>query len=233
MEGCASEVCKMFGNSKEQSAQAKLTAEWNGMAGEWDDLAGGYASGFYEKLWETTSLDPSSKQLTVVDFGCGTGLLTAKLRKVCSKVVAIDASPRMIEALEEKIRGGEWDNVQAFVTVLGDLSSANESIRQKVEGMYGTVDLIVASSVMSFIPAEDMEATMKVIGRLLKPNGIFHHSDWPKSEAKHPDAMSEGKALKIYGMGGLNAESMHIIQTEMGGPEHPEVFFGVAKKSSE
>jgi hypothetical protein len=49
----------------------------------------------------------------------------------------------------------------------------------------------------------------------------------------HPDAMSEEIAAKIYGMGGLNAESMQIIKMDMGGPEHPEVFFGVAKKSSE
>jgi SAM-dependent methyltransferase len=219
----------MFGNSKDQSAQDKVTAEWNGMAGEWDDLAGGYASGFYENLWKQTGLDPAPEHLTVVDFGCGTGLLTTKLRKVCSKVVAIDASPKMIEAVEEKIRGGEWDNVQAFAAVLGDLSSANESIRQQVEGLYGTVDLIVASSVMSFIPAEDMEATMKVIGRLLKKEtGIFCHSDWPRSEEKHPDAMSEEKAVNMYGMGRLNAASMQIIKMDMGGPEHPEVFIGVA-----
>jgi SAM-dependent methyltransferase len=224
----------MFGNSQ-QSAQDKVTAEWNGMAGEWDDLAGGYAGGFYDKLWELTSLDPSSsQQLTVVDFGCGTGILTAKLRKMCSKVVAIDASPKMIEAVEDKICGGEWDNVQAFAAVLGDLSSASESIRQQVEGLYGTVDLIVASSVMSFIPGEDVEATMKVIGRLLKPNsGIFCHSDWPQSEETHPDAMSEEKAVKIYGMGGLTLESTLIIKMDTGGPESLEVFFGVAKKSSE
>jgi 2-polyprenyl-3-methyl-5-hydroxy-6-metoxy-1,4-benzoquinol methylase len=187
------------------------------MAGEWDDLAGGYAGGFYEKLWELTSLDPSSsQQLTVLDFGCGTGILTAKLRKMCCEVVAIDASPNMIEAVEDKIRDGEWENVQALATVLGDLSSANESIRQQVEELYGTVDLIVASSVMSFIPEEDMEATMKVIGRLLKPSsGIFCHSDWPQSEEMNPDTMSEEKALKIYGLGGLNLESMQIIKMDM------------------
>jgi hypothetical protein len=69
---------------------------------------------------------------------------------------------------------------------------------------------------------------------LLKPNsGIFCHSNWPKPEAKHPDAMSEEIAAKIHGMGGLNTESMQITKMNMGGPEHPEVFFGVAKKSSE
>jgi hypothetical protein len=138
----------------------------------------------------------------------------------------------MIEVLEDKIRGGEWDNVHAFVTVLADLSSANESIRQQVEELYGTVDLIVASSVMSFIPAEDMEATMKVLGRMLKPDsGIFCHSDWPKSEATHPDAMSDEKSVKMYSMGGLEAESTQIIKMDMSGPDQPEVFFGVAKKA--
>jgi 2-polyprenyl-3-methyl-5-hydroxy-6-metoxy-1,4-benzoquinol methylase len=221
----------MFGNNTNQSAQQKVTAEWNGMAGEWDDLAGGYAVGFYKKLWETTGLDPSETKLTVVDFGCGTGILTSKLRNVCSNVVAIDASPKMIEALKDKIRDGEWANVQAITSVLGDLSSANENVRQHVEGLYGTVDLIVASSVMTFIPEEDMEATMKVIGRLLKPNGIFCHSDWPKSEATHPDAMSDEKSVKMYSMGGLEAESTQIIKMDMSGPDQPEVFFGVAKKA--
>lgn len=223
----------MFGNTQDLTAQEKVTAEWNGMAGEWDDLAGGYSAGFYAKLMEATGLDPCSlsQGFTVVDFGCGTGLLTAKLRPVCSSVLAIDAASGMVEILQDKIRGGEWENVKAVTAVLGDLASADESARQDIEGLYETVDLVVASSVMSLIPAEDMEATMKVIGRLLKPAGQFVHSDWPKSEAKHPDAMSEEKALTMYGMGGLQAESTAIMKMDMGGgPEQPEVFFGVAKK---
>jgi hypothetical protein len=42
--------------------------------------------------------------------------------------------------------------------------------------------------------------------------------------------MSEKKLLKIYGLGGLT-ESMQIIKMDMAGPEHPEVFFGVATRS--
>lgn len=73
---------------------------------------------------------------------------------------------------------------------------------------------------------------MKVIGQLLKPNsGIFCHSDWPQSEETHPNAMSEEKAATIYSLGDLEAESMQIIKMDMVGPEHPEVFFGVAKRS--
>ncbi len=139
----------------------------------------------------------------------------------------------MVEDVEGRIRGGEFDNGEDFATVLEELYSAKESISQHVEGLYGTVDLIVASSVMSFIPEEDMEATMEVIGRLLKPNkGIFCHSDWPKSEETDPDAMTVEKAAKIYDLGGLTLESVQIITMDMGGTEHFEVFFGVAEKSS-
>lgn len=221
--------------SRPLTAQEKITLEWNGMAGEWDDLAAGYASGFYDKLFSApaaTGLDPANmSHMTVLDFGCGSGLLTAKLRTICHKVVAIDASPAMIQVLQEKVRGGEWENVHAITAVLGDLG--DERVREQVESLYGTVDLVVASSVMTFVPDEDTEATMKVLGQVLKPGGIFCHSDWPKSEAKHPDAMSEEKAVNMYGLGGLQRESTEITPMDMGGgPEQPHVFFGVARKAS-
>ena len=48
------------------------------MAGEWDDLAYGYRNAFVKILFEQTGLDPMAKRV-VVDFGCGTGLLTKSL----------------------------------------------------------------------------------------------------------------------------------------------------------
>jgi hypothetical protein len=65
--------------NKELSPQEKVNQEWDAMAGEWDDMASGYAPGFFCLLWKHTGLDPkddSSKLEAVVDFGCGTGLMT-------------------------------------------------------------------------------------------------------------------------------------------------------------
>ena len=218
-------------DEEELSAQEKVNQEWNAMSGEWDDLAGGYANGFYRLLWKHTGLDPSSRELDcVVDFGCGTGLLTEKLREVSSQVLAIEASSKMAEQVREKVMSREWDNVKVIAVELGNLASGEESARQAVEDMQGSADLIVASSVLTFIPEENIQATMEQIGRLLKPGGLFCHSDWPKSEAKHPDAMTEEKARSYFGMAGLETESIQIVKMPMGGGEELDVFVGVARK---
>ena len=225
----------------ELTAQAKVTREWDEMAGEWDDLAAGYARGLYSLLWETVGIDPvllSVSTTRVIDFGCGTGLLTEKLRTVCAQVLAIDASTRMMQVVKEKIRSSEWENVQAVTAVLGqpedgDATNTTDAAatRQILSDWRGTADLVVASSVMSFIPESDMEATMQAIARLLKPGGIFCHSDWPASEAKLPnESMWEDKAMQMYAMGQLKVQSIQIVTMNVGGGEAVEVFVGVACK---
>jgi len=221
----------MFGakSDREPTAQEKVTAEWDGMAGEWDDMASGYAKGFYKLLWEATGLDPDNNHLgTVVDFGCGTGILSDKLRMVSSKVVALDASAQMIAVLKDKIRSMEWENVDAAAVVVANMT--DETTKEMIDGLQGTVDLIVASSVMSFVPEEDLEATMQTLGRMLKPGGLFCYSDWPKSETKHSDGMDEAKAERMHSMGGLTTKMTKIAAMDMGG-ESFEVFVGVAEKS--
>ena len=193
-------------------------------------MATPYARGFYKVLWEATGLNPNDNKLgTVVDFGCGTGLLTERLRSVCSRVVALDASTMMIRMLKDKVKGSGWDNVDAVAVVLASVGADDEATRKVIDDLEGTVDLIVASSVMTFIPEEDVEATMAALGRMLKPGGVFCHSDWPKSEAKHPDAMDDAKAEALYAKGGLKAKSTKIVPMDMGG-ESVDVFIGVAEK---
>ena len=226
-------------NNRERTPQEKVTAEWEAMAGEWDDMASGYANGFYKLLWQTTGLDPNASNGTtpeigtVLDFGCGTGLLTDKLRLVSKKVVALDASPAMIAILQEKIKSMEWENVDAAVAVLGTADDENTqaatTTRRKLEDLEGTVDLIVASSVMSFVPEVDLEATMRALGRLLKPGGLFCHSDWPKSQEKFPNGIDETKANNLYAMGGLSAKTIKIMPLDTGG-EQISVLIGVAVK---
>jgi len=218
-------------SDRELTAQEKVTGEWDAMAGEWDDMASEYANGFYKLIWETTGLEPdsSNKLGTVLDFGCGTGLLTDKLRMVSSKVVALDASTKMVAVLKEKIKSMEWENVDAAAVVLASIT--DEKSKKMIEEMEGTLDLIVASSVMSFVPEEDLEATMAALGKMLKPGGLFCHSDWPKSEADNqPEGiMEEEKAAKMYAMGGLKTKSTKLASMTMGN-ESFEVFLGVAEK---
>jgi len=68
--------------------QETANAEWNAMAGDWDDLASEYRDQFYRILWEETKLDPKQPR-TILDFGCGTGLMTEALVEACpeSKII--------------------------------------------------------------------------------------------------------------------------------------------------
>ena len=44
----------------------------------------------------------SVNEIRVLDFGCGTGLLTEKIAPLVNEIVAIDSSPKMIEVLRKK-----------------------------------------------------------------------------------------------------------------------------------
>jgi SAM-dependent methyltransferase len=212
------------------SAQEKITREWDGMAGEWDDLASGYARDVYRLLLDQSFFLKDGQNCQIMDFGCGTGLLTDKLRIHASKILAIDASSQMIRVLKEKIRSYEWENVQAEVAVLAQVNTgADQSIKRVLDDFECNIDVIIASSVMAFLPDEDLEATMQAIGRILRPGGVFCHTDWPQSDDKHPEGMNNEKAEKMYAMAGFKLQAINILPLRSGG-DGCEIFFGIAKK---
>jgi SAM-dependent methyltransferase len=206
--------------------QETVNAEWNAMAGDWDDLASGYRDSFQTVLWEDTGL-----LCTIVDFGCGTGLLTESLVASCpkAKIICIDAAQDMISQVEEKIqaRQGWRNNVEAHGTILGRMDRLDmEEPRKIVESLKGQVDLIVASSVMSFIPKSDLTKTMEELGKLLRPNGIFCHSDWPQSD-QDPCGFSKESTCDLYEKGHLKMKS-HCLKTISMGSNDASIFVGVA-----
>ena len=207
-----------------------MNNDWNGMAGEWDDLASGYRDSFLEILWQQTAINPGDKRI-VVDFGAGTGLLTEAMRRQSpeSEFICLDAAPAMVRVLEDKIRSGEWKNVRAYAIALANYDSAGQKIKDDLEGLKGNVDLIVSSSVLNFVPPDDLPATMKVIGELLKPNGVFCHSDWPESDEQE-NGFTVEKAHKVYEMAGLQLQSAIEKSINMGSQEG-KAFVGVAIKA--
>ena len=106
----------------------------------------------------------------MLDFGCGTGQLTEKIAALCEHVLAVDTSPSMIEQLNRKIIETGLKNVTSLVAII-----ESESIAEN-RSMLGQFDLVVASSVCSFLP--DFEATLCHIAAIMKPGGIFVHWDW-------------------------------------------------------
>jgi ArsR family transcriptional regulator len=122
-------------------------------AGQWDRLRGGlFGDTFY--LWAVLGLiDPS---LVVGDLGCGTGQLAQTIAPHVARVIAVDASPDMLDAARERLAGlGNADlrkgELEALPVDTGELHAA------------------VLSLVLHYSP--DPARALAEVARALRPGG--------------------------------------------------------------
>jgi ubiquinone/menaquinone biosynthesis C-methylase UbiE len=107
---------------------------------------------------------PLRKDMDVLDFGAGTGLLTLALLPDVHAVTAVDASAGMLGVLEGKLQALGIANVR---TKVADVAEA--SLPQ------GAVDLVVSSMAMHHMP--DVAAVIKRLRGCLRPGGWIAIAD--------------------------------------------------------
>jgi 2-polyprenyl-3-methyl-5-hydroxy-6-metoxy-1,4-benzoquinol methylase len=140
-----------------------------------------YAKRAFSELLDAIKLDG----LTVLDFGCGTGTLTQLISPKVKSIVAIDPSSEMIKHLNKKA----LNNVSSISDYL------SEELAQRLPELGNQFDLIVASSVCSFLP--DYEETLPLLKSLLKKHGTFVQWDWLSNDKSSNIGLSE-KELKMH-----------------------------------
>ena len=149
------------------------TNEWDKLATEWDvneDVREYSEKAFNSWKKKVAPALSSLSKIRALDFGCGTGLLAEKLAEQCGEIVAIDSSPKMVEVLDKKIeRLGATNIVASDVTVNAETIRDHPLFSSKF-------DLIVASSVCSFLP--DYESTLRDLSLLMNLDGWFVQWDW-------------------------------------------------------
>ena len=82
-----------------------------------------------------------SKEYTVLDVGCGEGSVTIPLSKEVASVTAIDATDKMLEILDEKIKEQEINNIETI----------KDDVNYVTLEKYGNYDIVLASRVVNGI----------------------------------------------------------------------------------
>jgi len=121
----------------------------------------------------------------VIDFGCGTGLLTQRLVAAGATVEAVDTSPAMLNILNAKIVEHHWTNVRTSTAL-------------PLERF--TFDLVVCSSVCSFL--DDYPATISDLVSRLRPGGLFVQWDWERAD-QDPNGLTRKEILTAINAAGL------------------------------
>lgn len=159
---------------------------WDDEAAGWDDnpMVKAYAGGAFDaciRLLAERGL--KLEGMRVLDFGCGTGLLSEALAGHAAEVVGLDPAPGMIEQLRRKVSQHAWSHVHTWQGTLED------ALAQPDSPVHGPFDLIVCSSVCAFV--EDYPQTLKQLASLLSEGGVFVQFDWERDEsAEEPYGLS-------------------------------------------
>lgn len=144
-------------------------------AATWDDeprrtkLASDVARAIINELHPTREMD-------VLDFGCGTGLLTLLLQPHVRSITGVDGSSRMLGVLEAKLHERGLVNVR---TAFCD--------PERGERPRGNYHLIVSNMTLHHI--EDPEALFRLLHDLLMPGGTLCVADLDKEDGTfHEDS---------------------------------------------
>jgi 2-polyprenyl-3-methyl-5-hydroxy-6-metoxy-1,4-benzoquinol methylase len=161
-----------------------LINEWDEYAENWnvDPTVEEYAKNAFSELLKIININ----DLTVLDFGCGTGALTQLMSPTVKSIVAIDPSTEMIKHLDKKA----LNNVSSISDYL-----SNELVQTTPE-LENKFDLIVASSVCGFLP--DYETTLYLLKSLIKKDGVFVQWDWLSNDDSTGMGLSEKRVKQAF-----------------------------------
>ncbi len=107
---------------------------------------------------------PSTPDLDVLDFGCGTGLITLALQPYVRSITGVDSSQGMLDILNRKISERNLTNV---ITRYADLDQGDV--------LSGAFHLAVSSMTLHHI--RDVAPLLKRFCHLLHPSGLLCIAD--------------------------------------------------------
>ncbi len=150
------------------------TRDFNAEAATWDDsptrvqLAEDVTTAIREEVPLTSDMD-------VLDFGCGTGLVSLRIAPFVNSVTCVDTSRGMLEVLQRKLDERRLTNVRPRL-LEGEL----------LDGVDGVYELILSSMTLHHV--DDVETLLRGFAALTAPGGCLCIADLdPEGGRFHED----------------------------------------------
>jgi ubiquinone/menaquinone biosynthesis C-methylase UbiE len=147
--------------------------DFNQAAATWDEnpgrvkLARDIANSMINNLTITSDMN-------VMDFGCGTGLLTVRLQPFVRSITGVDSSQGMLDILNDKITKLQLPNVK---TMLVDI--------EKGQNLNGNYQLIVSSLTLHHIV--DLKPLLSQFNKIITPGGFLSIADLDSDDGQFHD----------------------------------------------
>ncbi|MGC9422019.1 MULTISPECIES: class I SAM-dependent DNA methyltransferase [unclassified Vibrio] len=182
-----------------------MVHDWDNYAANWenDPINLDFSYHVFQQLQTITVLDGKH----ILDFGCGTGLLSQYLSPLCKDIVALDKSEAMIEELDKK----ELVNVEPVVDHLSrGLVAQHPAFRKQF-------DLVLAAAVCGYI--SNFQEAADIAYTLLDEGGQFIVWDWLSDHGNLAYGLSETEIVNVLTQSGfarIDVSHAFDIQTPQG-----------------
>jgi 2-polyprenyl-3-methyl-5-hydroxy-6-metoxy-1,4-benzoquinol methylase len=137
--------------------------DFNKMASQWDKnpVPVRIAQGVVEAIFRENIL---TSDMDVLDYGCGTGLVTLRLQPVVRTITGVDSSEGMLGILRDKVRLAGVTNVRTHLVNFG-----------KGGRVQGTYHLLVSNMTLHHV--KDPQALLRHWHELVVPGGQLCFAD--------------------------------------------------------
>ena len=175
---------------------------------------------------------PLSREMTALEYGCGTGLLSFLLQEELGQITLADTSQGMLDVLTEKISASGVRNMKPLRLDLTTDPLPNERFH-------------LTYSLMTLHHVQDTEVILKKFADILMPNGILLVADLDKEDGSfHTDGTTDvhkgfarhelQKQAEANGFDDIKFSTAYTIKKKIGEEERTfPVFLMSARKRSD